>query len=159
MISLCSAAQYSGAGPVSLNAPTGSTSIQWFKDGVAVAGQTAAIFSAATAGTYYASYTDNVTSCTGDQTAQFVLLDSGNNITINGSTNNGTGSNYQWKNSGTSVAGETTANLTTSTGGLFSLDYTEGTCNISTTSHYVFILDASGVLCNAGSVAPILVKN
>jgi hypothetical protein len=134
-------AQYSGKGPVSLTAPSGATNIQWFKDGVAVPGQVGTTYVASLAGSYYASYTDATTSCTNDRTLGFVLLNSGENVVLNGNTNNSSGTAYQWYNGTISISGATNPNYTATTGGLYQLKFNNGICEISTVQNYVFVLD------------------
>lgn len=157
LLSLVSMAQYTGSLPVTLSGvPSGATAVQWFKDGAAISGANAATYNATTIGNYYATYTDASTSCTDDRTVSVVLIDSGGSVNLNGSTNNNTGSAYQWYNAGATVPTATTANYTATTGGLYSLKYNNGTCEIETNKTYVFVLSSP---CNAGMVAPILVKN
>jgi hypothetical protein len=157
LLSLVSMAQYTGSLPISLGGvPSGATGVQWFKDGAAISGATAATYSATTVGNYYATYTDASTTCTADRTVSVVILNSGSSVTLNGSTNNGTGSAYQWYNETAIVSGANTANYTATTGGLYSLKYNNGTCEIESNKTYVFVLTNP---CNAGMIAPILVKN
>lgn len=56
-------AQASGAFPATLNVGTaGATGITWYKDNTLIAGETSSSYSATAVGTYYAKYTDPVTS-------------------------------------------------------------------------------------------------
>lgn len=150
--------QYSGSAPITLQTPSGVSSIQWYKDGVALSGQTATSYTTSTAGVYYASFTDASTACTDDRTTFFVLLNNGSTVTLNGATNNGGGSSYQWKNGSSNAigTGATTNTYTTSEGGLYRLDYNNGSCVVSSTDYYVFSLNAP---CSAGSAAPILIRD
>jgi hypothetical protein len=153
LLSLVSVAQYTGSLPVTLSGiPSGATGVQWFKDGVAISGANSATYNATTAGNYYATFTDASTACTDDRTVSIVLINSGGSVNIDGSTNNGSGSAYQWYNEGATISGANTANYTANTGGLYSLRYNNGTCEIETNKTYVFVLPS---LCNAGSVAPV----
>lgn len=153
LLSVVSKAQYTGTLPVTLSGvPSGATSVQWFKDGSAISGANAATYAATTTGNYHATFTDASTACTDDRTVSFVLLNSGGNVALNGSTNNGTGSAYQWYNAGATVSGAATANYTATTGGLYSLKYNNGTCEIETNKTYVFVVSNN---CMAGSVAPV----
>lgn len=146
LFSLVSMAQYSGSGTVTLSGiPTGATGIQWYKDAAMISGATNATYTATTAGQYYAAYTDASTTCTDDRTVLFILLNSGGNVALTGSTNNSSGSAYQWYNAGSAVASATTANYTATTGGLYSLKYNNGTCEIETQKYYVFVLAAAPI--------------
>jgi hypothetical protein len=150
LLSLVSMAQYTGTLPVTLSGvPSGATGIQWFKDGTPIPGAQAATYNATTVGQYYAAFTDTSTACTDDRTVLFVLLNSGSSVTLNGSTNNGTGSAFQWNNAGTTIGTATTADYTASEGGLFSLKYNNGNCVVETNKTYVFVLatdtDGDGV--------------
>lgn len=154
LLSLVSMAQYTGSLPVTLSGtPSGATDVQWFKDGSAIPGAQSATYNATIIGNYYATFTDANTTCTNDRTVSVVLINSGGSVNLNGSTNNGTGSAYNWYNAGATVSGANTANYTATSGGLYSLKYNNGTCEIETNKTYVFVLSS---LCNAGSVAPNL---
>lgn len=57
-----SMAQMQGQYPATLNLGiAGATNITWYKDNIVIAGATASTYSVTTAGTYYAKYTDPVT--------------------------------------------------------------------------------------------------
>ncbi len=141
LCSLVGMAQYSGAGPVTIGGiPTGATGIQWYKDGTAIVGATNTTYNATAQGQYYATFTDASTACTDDRTTVFILVNSGQSATLTGATFNGSGSAYQWYNSGTAVSGATNANYTATTGGLYSLKYNNGTCDIESQKYYVFLL-------------------
>lgn len=146
--------QFSGTGPVSLQVPSGVSGIQWFKDGAAIQGQTAGTYSVSTPGTYYATFTDANTTCTKDRTVNFVLINDGTSLTLNGSIL--TGSGYQWKNGNVNATGSgaTTNTYTTSVGGLYRLEYNNGVCKINTDDYYVYTL-----LTSCPTSAPILIKN
>ncbi len=140
-VALTSNAQtYSGTGPVTLSVPATATSVVWYKDGAVMAGQTATTYSTSAVGSYYATYTDGATACTSDRSITFVLANAGTNVTLNGLTNNGAGTNYQWYNVATAIASATTSNYTTSSGGQYQLKYNNGSCVVSTESNYVFLL-------------------
>jgi len=150
LLSAVAFGQYSGSASVRLVAPSGVTSIQWYKDGTAISGATSASYVTATPGTYYATYTDGGTICTADQTMQFVLLAYGTTVTLNGATNSGSGTNYQWiDQTGVPVTGATSANYTTGMGGAYVLTYNNGTCTVSSKPYYVFVLgldsDSDGI--------------
>ena len=157
LLSLMSMAQYSGLCPVTLSGvPAEATAIQRYKDATAISGETNATYTATTAGQYYAAFTDASTTCTDDRTVLFVLLNSGGNVALTGSTNNSGGSAYQWYNAGTTVSGANTANYTATTGGLYSLKYNNGTCEIETQKYYVFVLAPA---CTVTGIVPAIVKN
>lgn len=142
LLSIVSSAQYSGTGPLTLSGiPAGATGIQWYKDGAVISGATNPTYAATIPGQYYASYTDASTTCTDDRTVLFVLLATGENVQLQGTTNNGGGSNYQWYNDGTEVASATSPDYTATTGGLYSLKYDNGTCIIESQQNYVFLLE------------------
>jgi hypothetical protein len=153
LLSFVSKAQYSGSLPVTLSGiPSGATAIQWFKDGSAVSGANSATYDATTVGNYHATFTDASTTCTDDRTVSTVIMNSGGSVNLNGSTNNGTGSAYQWYNAAATVSGANTANYAATTGGLYSLKYNNGTCEIETNKTYEFVLASN---CMAGSAAPV----
>jgi hypothetical protein len=140
IVSVYALGQYSGSGPISLGTPSGATSVQWYKDGSVISGATNSTYVASTPGIYYASYTDGGTTCNSDQTIQFVLVANGTTVTLNGTTNNGSGTDYQWLNQTGPIQGATTSNYTTSTGGIYTLTYTSTGCTVSSQPYYVFIL-------------------
>lgn len=142
--------QFSGSGPVRLSLPTAATSIKWYKDGVLVVDSIATTFRANVVGTYNATYIEDPVSCAVVESDYFVLVNGGGSVTLDGQVNNGGGTGYQWANGGVNIPGANNASYTTSTGGLFTLKYNNGTCDLSTTPYYVF------VLCNAGTEAPTL---
>ncbi|MBB3842254.1 hypothetical protein FHS57_006285 [Runella defluvii] len=157
LLSLVSMAQYSGTGSVTLSGlPAGATAIQWHKDGSAISGETNATYTATTAGQYYATYTDASTTCTGDRTITFLLINSGQSATLTGATSNSGGTGYQWYNAGTAVSGANNADYTATTGGLYSLKYNNGTCEVETQKFYVFMMSPS---CIVNGITPAITKN
>ena len=136
-----------------LSLPSAATSIKWYKDGVLVADSTATTFTTGVVGTYNATYIEDPVSCDIVQSDYFLLVNGGSTITLDGQVNNGGGTGYQWTNGGVDISGANSASYTTSTGGLFTLKYNNGTCDLTTTPYYVYVLLPN---CSAGTVAPII---
>lgn len=156
LLSWISKAQYSGSLPVTLTGvPSGATGIQWYKDGSLISGATGSTYTVATAGQYYATYTNTATTCTSDRTVLFILANTGGSVAINGATNNSGGSAYQWYNNGAAVSGATTSNYTATTGGLYSLKYNNGTCEIETEKSYVFFIGANCPIPNCSTTLTV----
>jgi hypothetical protein len=140
LLSFVSMAQFTGSLPVTLSGvPSGATGIQWYQDGASISGAQSATYIATTIGNYYATFTDASTTCTDDRTATFVMLNSGQSVTLSGPS----GTGYQWFNGGISIPTATSANYSTATGGLYSLTYNNGTCVIEA-KYYVFVLQPTG---------------
>ena len=162
LVSLCATAQFSGAGPAVLTVPNGSSNIQWHEvtssGTTPISGETNATYSASTSGVYYATYTDNSqpASCQSHQTPFTLIIEAGETITLNGSTNNGGNSNYQWYNDGVAISGENLDNYNATGGGFYQLVYDNGLCTVVSKPYYVFQLIPP---CSAGGDAPILIKN
>ncbi|WP_143092682.1 Ig-like domain-containing protein, partial [Arsenicibacter rosenii] len=146
--------QNSGSGPITLSVPESVSSIQWYKDGSAVSGAISTTYLASTTGTYYATYTDATSACTGLQTNFFILINSGTTVTLDGQTNNSGGTGYQWLSNGAAISGATSTTYATSTGGVYSLTYSNGSCAVNTLPYQVFVLTTT-VPCSA-TVAPAL---
>jgi len=145
VMSITAFSQFSGQGPVTLTAPTGVTNIQWFNNTtgtpVAISGATNATYATSTPGVYYAQF-DKATigSCTSSKTVTTIIMSQGSSATLNGATNNSGAISYQWKNSSTAISGANAANLTTTQGGLYSLEITNSGCAVQSESIYVFVL-------------------
>lgn len=141
-------AQYSGSGPVTMTTPVGASNIQWYEytasGANAIVGETNSSFTTDTPGVYYAIFDNTaVTGCTGQQTNFAIIMNEGDTLTFNGSTNNSGAVSYQWYNDSTMVAGATTADLNVTEGGLYSLEITNATCSVTTDSYYVFEIIAN----------------
>ncbi|MFN3489046.1 MAG: hypothetical protein ACK4YV_07920 [Emticicia sp.] len=141
-----------------MTTPNGASNIQWYKytatGNVAISGQTATTYITAVPGVYYAEYQSTANSgCTNQQTVFTAIINQGDAITLNGATNFSGATSYQWKNIGVNISGANTANLSVSTGGLYSLEIVNGSCTVMTEDYYVFVLTAP---CQAGTTAPTL---
>ena len=146
LLSLCATAQFSGTGPANLTTPSGASSIQWYEvtDGgvAAIPGETNATYSANTSGIFYAEYTDSSqpANCQNQQTTYTFIIQEGETITLDGSINNGSGSNYQWYNDGITIPGATSDSYAVTEGGFYQLTYDNGSCTIVSKPYYVFLI-------------------
>ena len=146
LFSLLTTAQFSGLGPVTLTTPSGASNIQWYEyttgGASAISGETNLTYSTSVPGLYYAQYTDNSqpASCQNQQTVfTYIMLD-GENVTLNGSTNNSGNTNYQWYSDSSIIAGATSADYTTTIGGFYQLTYDKGGCTVISKPYLVFVL-------------------
>ncbi len=141
------ATQFCAGGSVALNANTGTgLTYVWSNNGAAIAGATAATYTANGAGSYTVAVT-NANGCSSASTATAVTVATlptativaggvtsfcaGGNVTLN--ANGGTGLSYQWRNNGTAIAGATTSSYIASTSGAYTVAVTNsnGCQNIS----------------------------
>lgn len=147
VMSFTAFSQFSGQGPVTLTAPTGVTNIQWFNNTtgtpVAISGATNATFTTSTPGVYYVQF-DKATigSCMSSRSVNTVVMNQGSTTTLNGANNNSGAISYQWKNQGTAISGANSANITTTQGGLFSLEIVNSSCAVQSENIYVYVLSA-----------------
>jgi gliding motility-associated-like protein len=149
---------------------TGGTTYQWYKDGVAIQGATAATYSAIQAGTYTADIINNTCSAkaTNSATVTVTTAPSGPitpataSICTGGSTTltvSG-GSTYQWYKDGVIINGATSATYNATAAGTYTADIISGACKGKSTNSAVItagatpsgsITPTSGVLCGSGS--------
>ncbi|MEZ0541295.1 hypothetical protein [Fibrella arboris] len=155
LLSLVARAQYSGTGTVSLTAPVGASGVQWYtlSSGapVAISGQTSPTYAAGTSGIYLATYQ---LAGQGDCTDYTIVISQGSSVTLNGSTNNTGGSNYQWYQEDVAVSGATTANYAATTGGRYRFEFDNGgSCAIKSDDYTVYTLTPCATPSVGGAAA------
>ncbi|WP_337045234.1 hypothetical protein [Emticicia sp. 17c] len=152
LLSVTSFAQFSGGSSVVLQAASGGTNYQWYKDGAAISGATSNTYTTSTPGTYYAAFNNGTCNT---QTPQSVVVSSGTSVTLNASNTSGT--SYQWNNatSGTAtpIGGATSASYSTSTGGIYNVSIVTSSCTVQSNNYYLYVLGATSS-CAAGTTPP-----
>lgn len=146
-------AQSNSSASFTLNAPATASNIQWYKDGVAIAGQTAMSYEATMPGVYWVAYDDT---CPGLTSAYTIIIENNasSTTTLQGPP---AASNYQWIKNGVNLNGQTTANYDlatdTSAVGTYLLSFDNGICTQTFGDIAVYVLIPP---CDAGSAAPAL---
>jgi hypothetical protein len=147
LISTSTATTFCSGGSVVLNANTGTgLTYQWRRDGNAIAGATAASYSANQSGSYTVVVT-NTNSCSTTSTPTVVTVNplpaatitaassttfcAGGSVVLNANT--GTGLSYQWRKDGNTIAGATAASYTANQSGSYTVVVTNAS-SCSTTS-------------------------
>lgn len=137
-------AQSIGQGPFTLDAPSGATNIQWYKDGAMISGATNATYSAATEGTYWASY-DDATGCSISAGRISVIELEDDNVQTTFSAPAGA-TNIIWSKDDTPINGETNATLevnnSQSSVGTYVLSHDINACTITSNLMDLYIMEA-----------------
>lgn len=164
------AASFCAGGSVVLTA-SGGTSYQWFKDGVAINGATAANYTARESGVFTADIIDGTCRTRADNEvgvrsvsitpsaispATATICAGGSvNLTVTG------GSSYQWYKNGVAITGATQGTYTANETGNYTADIISGDCKIKATNTSVVssgsapsgaISPASGAICPGSSL-------
>ena len=125
---------------------------QWYNNGTAIAGATAATYAASVSGSFSFTQTNggvtssfsNAISVTVNTPATATATAGGPTTFLQGSnvtltSNTGTGFAYQWYNSTTLISGATSASFTATTSGSFNVRITDANGCISNASNTIFV--------------------
>jgi len=146
-------AQSAGSGPFELNVPADATNIVWFKDGTAITpAVTDTVYMASTEGTYWATYEDASSGCTGLSSDFYSVVQKAptvNTILDAPSGNN----NYQWYKDAQPDATSEDLVLPNSASsvGTYHVTYNNGSCDIEYGNILFYLLQ----VCDVDTIAPI----
>ena len=158
------ATTFCSGGSVTLNAPSGLSSYQWFNNNSAISGATSSSLLVSSSGSYTVKVT-NSNGCSATSSATSVTVNtsptasitagssttfcSGGSVTLVAPT--GSGNTYQWANTSGNISGATSSTFTASASSNYTVTVTNGGCSSTSSATTVTVNSLPTASISAGS--------